>query len=79
MVDHILSQEKQEFEALVSSMRDQEDQQQHNAMSDYDSDEEVYDQLFMEVISEEESAEIKSLTVGASATVLDQEMDISCG
>ena len=55
-LDQILLQEDQELEAIVSSMEDdtqQEDYQMYQ-MSNYGSDDEEYDKLFMEVMSEEE-------------------------
>lgn len=79
MVDRILSQEIQEFEALVSSMPDHADQEHHHqqkTMSDYCSDDEEYDQLFMEVMSRPATVE---RTSGDGAREQDQEMDISLG
>ena len=68
MVDQILSQEHQEFEALVSSMQDNEDQEHHQTTSDYGSDEEEYDQLALRETS----------TVDDPSEE-DQEMDTSIG
>lgn len=82
MVDRILSQEDQEFEALVSSMQDNADQEDHHQKkptSNYGSDEEEYDQLFMEVMSRQGSAERSTDTAGDGAPEQDQEMDISLG
>ena len=81
MVDRILSQENQEFEALVSSMQDNSDQEYHQqtTASDYGSDEEEYDQLLMEVISRQGSAEPSTSTLRDHAPEQDQEMDISVG
>lgn len=82
MADQILSHENQELEALVSSMQvnaDQEDHHQQKTMSDYGSDEEEYDRLFMEVISRQGSAKRSTETVGDSAPERDQEMDFSLG
>ena len=76
MVDKILSQEIEEFEALVSSVPDHADQDDHHQqkrMSDYGSDE--YDQLFMEVMSRPGNID----TLGDGAREQDQEMDISLG
>ena len=79
MVDQILSQEDQEFEALVLLMQggDQDHQQKTNL--DYGSDEEEYDRLFMEVISRQGSAERGTSMVGHDAPKQDQEMDVSVG
>ncbi len=81
MVDQILTQEDREFEALVSSMQNNADQEQDQdtTVSDYGSDEEEYDQLFMEVVSKQGSAERNSSTIGDDAPKQDQEMDISVG
>lgn len=82
MVDQILSQEIQEFEALVSSMHDNADQEDHHqqkTMSDYGSDEEEYDQLFMEVMSRPVTVERSINEMGDGALEQDQEMDISLG
>ncbi|CAD6584413.1 MAG: hypothetical protein ASARMPRED_001755 [Alectoria sarmentosa] len=82
MADQILSHENQEFEALVSSMQvnaDQGDHHQQKTMSDYGSDEEEYDRLFMEVISRQGSAKRSTETAGDSAPERDQEMDFSMG
>ena len=81
MVDKVLSQEIEEFEALVSSMpdhADQEDHHQQKTMSDYGSDEDEYDQLFMEVMSRPATVD-RIDTLGDGAREQDQEMDISLG
>ena len=81
MVDQILSQEDQEFEALVLSMHESGDRE-HNQQKtnlDYGSDEEEYDRLFMEVISRQGSAERDTSMVGHDAPKQDLEMDVSVG
>lgn len=80
-VDRILSQENEEFEALVSSTQDTTDQGhcQHTIASEYSSDEEEYDQIFMEVISRQGSAERSTSIFGDDAPEQDQKMDISVG
>ena len=80
-VDRILLQENQEFEAHVSSMQDIADQElhQHDTISDYGSDEEEYDQLFLKFISRRGSAERSTFTVGDDAPIQDHEMDVSVG
>ena len=81
MVDKFLLLENQGFEALVSSMQDTVDQEHHQqtTLSDYGSDEEEYNQLFVEVISRQESADQSKSTVGDDSPEQDQEMDISVG
>ena len=81
MVDQILSQEDQEFEALVLSMQRSADQEHHQQKThlDYGSDEDEYDRLFMEVISRQGSAEQGISMVGHGAPKQDQEMDVSVG
>ncbi|KAL9073196.1 MAG: hypothetical protein Q9161_003028 [Pseudevernia consocians] len=82
MVDRILSQETQEFEALVSSMQNtanQADHRQQKTISEYGSDEEEYDELFMEVMSRQGLAERSTDAVGHGAPEQDQGMDISLG
>ena len=80
MVDQILSQDDQEFEALVLSMQGGADQKhQRKSNLDYGSDEEEYDRLFMEVISRQGSAERVTSMVGHDPSKQDQEMDVSVG
>ena len=82
MVDQILLRENQEFEALVSSMQDhaeEEDQNQQDTLSHYGSDEDEYDQLFIEVMSRQRSTEEGTDLGGESAAEQDQDMDISMG
>lgn len=82
MVDQILSQENQEFEAFVSLMQDdanQGDHHQQNQVFDYGSDGEEYDQLFKEVMSRQAFAERSIATFGDGAAEQDQEMDVSFG
>ena len=55
MVDQILSQEDQEFEALISLMQPK-DHEEEPTMSAYGSDDEGYDQLFQDVMSKENVA-----------------------
>ncbi|KAM0803276.1 hypothetical protein BDR22DRAFT_61496 [Usnea florida] len=82
MVDQILLQENREFEALVASMQDhaeEEDQSQQDTFSHYGSDEDEYDQLFIEVMSRQRSTEEGADAGGESATEQDQDMDMSMG
>ena len=82
MVDQILLRENQEFEALVSSMQDhaeEEDQNQQDTLSHYGSDEDEYDQLFIEVMSRQRSTEEGTDLGGESAKEQDQDMDMTMG
>ena len=82
MVDQILLRENQEFEALVSSMQDhaeEEDQNHQDTLSHYGSDEDEYDQLFIEVMSRQRSTEEGTDPAGESATEQDQDMDMTMG
>lgn len=73
MVDQILSQEDQEFEALISLLqRNEHGQDQTN--SAYGSDDDEYDQLFMDVMSKEEVAEGSAKE--AAKTNTDEVMEI---
>ncbi len=80
MVDRILSQEDQEIEELVSLMQHAENadnlNQSQRLMSDYGSDEEEYDQLFIEVMSKVEG-HIEGAADAASGQ--DHQMDMSSG
>lgn len=82
MVDLFLSHENQEFEALVSSMQDGADQEHHHqqtTMSDFGSDEEEYDQLFMEIMSRQGSAERRTDMIDENTPAQDHDMDVSLG
>ena len=71
-----MSQEDQEFEALISLMQN-EDRDQENIMSVYGSDEEEYDELFMEVVSKQEASTRGIQSEGPTNT--EQSMDVSMG
>ncbi|KAL2042194.1 hypothetical protein N7G274_004682 [Stereocaulon virgatum] len=78
-LDEILSQEDQELEAIVSSMEDdprQEDYQSYQ-MSNYGSDDEEYDKLFMEVMSEEEGNANSAARSVMAKPEDDRAMDVS--
>ena len=81
MVDQVLSQQNEEYEALVSSVQDYADleqqQQQQTTISNYGSDEEDYDQLFMELMSRQEVVERSPSTMEDNAP--EQGMDLSAG
>lgn len=82
MVDQILSQEDQEFEALVSSMRDNADQEDcstQKTICDYGTDEEEYDRLFIEVMSRQGLAQGGIDAVGDGAAEQEHKMDMSSG
>jgi len=81
-VDEVLTQEDRELEALVSLMSNEEENgegQQHD-MSEYGSDEEDYDGLFLEALAD---AEGRGETLAAPKVTrdlhLDYEMDESMG
>ena len=78
MVDHIISQEDQAFAALVSSIQNQSQRDDHD-MSTYESDDEEYDKLFIEVMSAQEAT--GENTEGGGKTDLggDKAMDVSLG
>lgn len=77
-VDHILPQEDQELEAIFSSMEyeRQQDDYQTYPMSNYGSDDEEYDKLFMEVILGQEGAE-NNTAGGMTNPEDDRGMDMS--
>ncbi len=74
MVDQILSQEDQEFEALISLLQDREHDEERNP-SAYGSDDEEYDRLFMEMMPKEELAGGEARK--AEKTEADEVMDMS--
>lgn len=81
-MDEVLTQEDRELEALVSLMSDEQksrDGQQHDA-SEYGSDEEDYDGLFLEALANAEG-NWETLTVPkvVQEPDLDYEMDLSVG
>ena len=76
MVDQILSQEDQAFEALISLMQSEEHNEERNT-SAYGSDDEEYDQLFMDVMSKEKVAEGDAKDAGKTDT--DEVLDILMG
>lgn len=74
MIDQILSQEDQEFEALISLLQNEHCDQNHTA-SAYGSDDEEYEQLFKDVMSKEEVCEGDAKE--AAKTNTDEIMDTS--
>ena len=86
MVDEILSQEDQEFQALISSMNETEKQIHHqqstfpqHTVSDYGSDEEEYDRLFMDVISHPQQSMDSEGAPCNDASTVTHDMDMSTG
>ena len=77
MVDQILSQEEQTFDALLSLIRGQQGEEKENTGSDYGSDDDDYDQLFMEVMCKERTTEGQAEGGESSAIEYDAEMDTS--
>ena len=78
-VDHILSQEDQELEAIFSSMEDerQQDDYQTYPTSNYGSDDEEYDELFEEVMSGQEGTENNTAGGGMTNPEDERGMDMS--
>lgn len=81
-MDEVLTQEDRELEALVSLMSDQQksrDGQQHDAC-EYGSDEEDYDDLFLEALANaKENGETPTPPKVVQQLDLDYEMDVSVG
>ena len=78
MVDEALTQEHQEIEALVALM-DQDDIREHehdDQPSDYGSDDEDYDRIFMEAVAAAERSRGDD-TNSEMPSYQDQEMDMS--
>lgn len=76
MVDQILTQENQEVEALVTLM-DQEVGEHEKPAADYDSDDEVYDRIFIESVAAAESNESNAAQALEVPSNMDLEMDTS--
>ena len=86
MVDRILSQEDEEFQALISSMNETNEKVDHRQAEaheqtslDYGSDEEEYDRLFMDVMSHPQQASGSLTVLEDSKSTQTQDMDISMG
>jgi len=81
-VDEVVTHEDRELDALVSLMSNEErnrDGQQHD-MSEYGSDEEDYDSLFLEALANAEgSGETMVVPKIVQDLDLDYEMDVSMG
>ncbi|KAL8826907.1 MAG: hypothetical protein Q9191_003510 [Dirinaria sp. TL-2023a] len=81
MVDDVLSQENQELEALLS-LNSQEnraiDDQQH-AMSDFGSDVDEYDSIFLDALVkvESEANQARATSSAQAGQILDSQMDTS--
>ena len=78
MIDEVLTQENREIEALVALL-DQEQGEHENSMSDYGSDDEGYDRIFMDAVAAAESQRTGSEQVTEAQVELDLEMDTSSG
>ena len=75
-VDHILSQEDQDIFSSMEDERQQDDYQTY-PMSNYGSDDEEYDKLFMEVMSGQEGTENNTAGGGMTNSEDDRGMDMS--
>lgn len=72
--DYILAQEEQEMELLIASMADDQD----NATSHFGSDDDDYDQLFMEYTTSSAPLQQQHLHQDMSANIADSDaMDMS--
>jgi hypothetical protein len=80
MIDQIISQEDQCIEDLVSYLQHDEDshEERHNdhAKSDYGSDEDEYDQLFMALLSEKEMGFCPVGEMAKPSSEQDQDHDV---
>ena len=79
IVEQVLSQEDQELQALVSLMEDQDDRSlpQASPSGEYGSDDDDYDNIFMEALSGLDAHTQEDVT--KFQTEQDQEMDMSKG
>ena len=83
MVDNVLSQENEELEALLSLMSQEniaQDQQEH-PMSDFGSDVDEYDSIFLDVLAEVEGKgnEKQITSTDLADQAADSQMDTSMG
>ena len=76
MVDEILTRESQEVEALVALL-DQEAGEHQKAASDYGSDDEFYDRIFMESVGAVESNGVNAAQASEVPSKTELEMDTS--
>ena len=76
MVDEILTQESQEVEALVALLDGEAGERQKEA-SDYGSDDEVYDRIFMESVAVAESNGVNAAQASEVPSNTELEMDTS--
>ncbi|KAL9640725.1 MAG: hypothetical protein Q9164_000120 [Protoblastenia rupestris] len=74
IVDQIIFQEKEEFEALISLMDDQSPK-----IDEYGNDDEEYDSLFMEVFGKIHSSANSVSRAEVFEQKDNQEMDVSSG
>ena len=78
MADEILTQEDREVEVLVALL-DQEVREHEKPASDYDSDDELYDRIFMESVAAAESGGPNAIQASGVHSQTDLEMDTSSG
>lgn len=83
MVDDVLSQENQELEALLSlnSLENRAIDDQEHAMSDFGSDVDEYDSIFLDALAEVESEanQARATSSAPPGQILDSQMDTSMG
>lgn len=81
IVEQVILQEDQEFEALVSLLQEsnQAVEDRENVATDYGSDEEDYDRLFIEVMTKEGITRSDPEGSQEKAPNRDQDMDMSLG
>ena len=82
MVDEILTEEEREFEALICLMTEKVESkhEQEHGMSDYGSEEEDYDDLFLDALAEADAQ--SDMVVGRNdqpSMPLESDMDLSLG
>lgn len=78
MVDEVLTQEDRELEALVALI-DQQQEEHEQTISDYGSDDEDYDRIFLEAVAAAERCSCEVVPGSGACSDLDQEMDMSSG
>lgn len=81
VVDQFLSQENEEFEALVSSIQDRNNRadKEDNSQLNYGSDDEEYDALFIQIAPEGVLFEAHAGDASRLPIEQGQEMDVSTG
>lgn len=78
MVYEVLTEEDRELEAFVALI-DQQQEEHEQTISDYGSDDEDYDRIFMEAVAAAEQSSCEGIPGLGACSDLDQEMDMSSG